>query len=102
MTDDIWGLSNCFIQYQLTKHKRCKYAKNKNNNGITEYCFNVVFIRVSVCYLTQKHILAASKNLLLGTNISQFVMTGANNYSEMRLWQLIKPYAILRAEETRG
>jgi len=33
----------------------------------------------------KKNIVAASKNLLLGTNISQFVMTGANNYSEMTL-----------------
>lgn len=48
-------------------------------NGVTQYCFNVVFI------LQKKHILAASKNLLLETNISQFVTTGANDYSDMRL-----------------
>lgn len=51
-------------------------------NGVTQYCFNVVFILV---YGTKKHILAAGKNLLLETNISQFVTTGANDYSDMRL-----------------
>lgn len=50
----------------------------------------------------KKHILAASKNHLLETNISQFVTTGANDYSDMRLWVLVKFYAILRAEEIIG
>lgn len=42
--DNIWGLSNCFILYQPTNRKHSRYAEKKN--GITQYCFNVVFILV--------------------------------------------------------
>lgn len=46
MTDNISGFPNFFTLRQPTNRKHCQYANN-NNKGVTEYCFNVVFMCIS-------------------------------------------------------